>query len=45
MKTKYWLCLIRDTIEETNKQKLIELIKEVDELSKIIASIVISAEV
>jgi four helix bundle protein len=42
--TKYWLCLIRDTIEGVNKNKLIELIKEADELSEIIASILISAE-
>jgi len=36
--TKYWLCLIRDTIE-TDRVKIQELIKEADELSKIIASI------
>ena len=42
--TKYWLCLIRDTIEEVNKKKLGELIKEADELSKIIAKILISSE-
>lgn len=41
--TKYWLCLIRDTIEDVNKEKLRELIQEADELSKIIASILISA--
>jgi four helix bundle protein len=41
--TKYWLCLIRDTIEEVNKNKLDKLIKEADELSKIIASILISS--
>jgi four helix bundle protein len=41
---KYWLCLIRDTIETVNKNKLTELIKEADELSKIIASIIVSAE-
>src|SRR5690348_6398571 len=34
--TKYWLCLIRDTIE-ADKMKLNELIKEANELSKIIA--------
>ena len=37
--TKYWLCLIRDTID---KDKINELIKEADELSKIIASIIIN---
>lgn len=42
--TKYWLCLIRDTFEEVNKNKINGLIKEADELSKIIASILISAE-
>jgi four helix bundle protein len=40
--TKYWLCLIRDTME-TDKLKLGELIKEADELSNIIAAIIISA--
>src|SRR5687767_5619788 len=40
--TKYWLCLIRDTMEEINKKKLVELVREADELSKIIASIVIA---
>ena len=41
--TKYWLCLIRDTMDvskvETNK-----LIKEAEEISKIIASIVLKAK-
>jgi four helix bundle protein len=41
--TKYWLCLIRDTIEN-DKRKINELINEADELSKIIASIVINSE-
>jgi len=40
--TKYWLCLIRDTIE-VDKNKLEELIKEADELSKIIAAIILKA--
>ena len=40
--TKYWLCLIRDTIE-TNKSKMDELIKEAAEISNIIAAIVINA--
>src|SRR5215468_8184414 len=33
--TKYWLCLIRDTLD-VNKNKLEELLKEADELSRII---------
>jgi len=41
--TKYWLCLIRDT-QEVSKEKVNELIKEEDELSKIIASIIINAK-
>ena len=40
--TKYWLCLIRDTIENIEKEKINWLIKEADELSKIIASIIIN---
>ncbi|GAA4336576.1 four helix bundle protein [Flaviaesturariibacter amylovorans] len=39
--TKYWLCLIRDTLDQ-DKVRLNELLKEADELSKIIASIIIS---
>lgn len=41
--TKYWLCLIRDT-QEVSKEKVNELIKEADELSKIIASIIINVK-
>ena len=41
--TKYWLCLIRDTIE-VNKGKLDELLKEAEEISKIIAAIILSAK-
>ncbi len=41
--TKYWLCLIRDSIE-SDKNKLAELLQEADELSKIIASIIISVK-
>ena len=41
--TKYWLCLIRDTIDSNiEKDKINGLIKEADELSKIIASIIIN---
>jgi four helix bundle protein len=42
--TKYWLCLIRDTILTNEKEALNELISEADELSKIIASIVINVQ-
>lgn len=41
--TKYWLCLIRDTLE-IDKVKIKELIKEADEISNIIATIVVNAE-
>ena len=41
--TKYWLCLIRDTID-INKDKANELIKEADEISKVIASIIINSD-
>ena len=41
--TKYWLCLIKETIE-VNKNKVNDLIVEADELSKIIASIIINAK-
>ena len=39
--TKYWLCLIRDSMD-VSKSKVGELIKEADEISKIIASIVLN---
>ncbi|MES2006422.1 MAG: four helix bundle protein [Bacteroidota bacterium] len=41
--TKYWLCLIRDTID-VSKPKINELVKEADEISKIIASIIVNAK-
>ena len=41
--TKYRLCLIRDTLQ-TDKIKIIELLNEADELSKIIAKIIISTK-
>jgi four helix bundle protein len=41
--TKYWLCLVRDTIA-VDKDKINELLKEADELSKIIAKSIISAK-
>ena len=40
--TKYWLCLIRETLE-VDKIKVNELIKDADEISKIIASIIVKA--
>jgi len=40
--TKYWLCLIRDTLD-CDKNKLLEILTEADELSKIIASIIIKS--
>ncbi len=40
--TKYWLCLIRDTTG-ADKNKLEKLLSEADELSKIIASIILKA--
>jgi four helix bundle protein len=41
--TKYWLCLINETLE-VNKIKINELINEADEISKIIASIIIKSD-
>jgi four helix bundle protein len=39
--TKYWLCLIRDTMD-VNKTKVRELLKEADEISKIIAKSILT---
>lgn len=41
--TKYWLCLIKDTIE-TDKALLEKFIKEADEISKITATIIIRSK-
>lgn len=41
--TKYWLCLIRDTLT-VDTVKLEALIIEADELSKIIATIILNAK-
>ena len=41
--TKYWLCLIRDTMR-VDKTKAEELLKEADEISKIIATIVVNVQ-
>lgn len=40
---KYWLCLIRDTLE-IDKRKIGELLKEAEEISKIIAGIIINSD-
>ena len=41
--TKYWICLIRDTeVAETDKEQMNELLNEANEISKILASIVIN---
>jgi four helix bundle protein len=39
---KYWLCLIRDTIE-VDKNKIADLLKEADAISNIIAKIIINS--
>ena len=41
--TKYWLCLIKDTIE-ADKNEIDKFIKEADKLSKIIAKIIINSK-
>lgn len=41
--TKYWLCLISETLE-VSKEKIKLLIQEADEISKIIASIIINSK-
>lgn len=40
--TKYWLCLLRDTVFQNEKEQLNKLLNEADEISKIIASIIIN---
>ncbi len=40
--SKFWICMIRDTMD-MDKAELNKLLKEVDEISKIIASIIINA--
>jgi len=40
--TKYWLCLLRDTVLQNEKEQLNKLLNEADEISKIIASIIIN---
>lgn len=41
--TKYWLCLIRETILN-NETKIDQLIIEANEISKVIATIIINAK-
>ena len=41
--TKYWLCLIRDTID-VSKEDINKLITEAEEISKIIATIILKAK-
>lgn len=40
--TKYWLCLLKETVE-VDKIKVNELIKEADEISKVIAAIILKS--
>ena len=40
--TKYWLCLIRDTLD-TDKERINKLLKEADEISRIIARIIMNS--
>lgn len=42
--TKYWICLLRDTIWKQKEEKLNLFLKEADELSKIIATIIIKTK-
>lgn len=42
--TKYWICLLRDTIWNNQKEELNNLLAEADALSKIIASIIINTK-
>lgn len=41
--TKYWICLIRDTMV-VDKVRLAALLKEADEISKIVAAILLNAD-
>ncbi|MEO6830964.1 MAG: four helix bundle protein [Chitinophagaceae bacterium] len=42
--TKYWLCLIRDTMDSISQSELNTFIKEADEISKIIAKIILNVK-
>ena len=41
--TKYWLCLIRDTMD-VDKAKVVELLGEAEEISNIIAKMIINTD-
>jgi len=41
--TKYWLCLIRDTMD-IDKARVVELLGEAEEISNIIAKIIINTD-
>ncbi|HET6766099.1 MAG TPA: four helix bundle protein [Chitinophagaceae bacterium] len=41
--TKYWLCLIRDTMD-VEKTKVVKLLEEAEEISNIIAKIIINTD-
>ncbi len=43
MKPKYWLCLIKETME-VNDKVVNDLIAEANEISKIIAQIILNAK-
>lgn len=40
--TKYWLCLLKDAFENTNKEIIDNLINETNEISKMLASSIIT---
>ncbi len=40
--SKYWLCLLRDTVLRNEREQLNRLLNEADEISKIIASVIIN---
>ncbi len=42
--TKYWVCLLRDTIWKQQEEELNKLLKEADALSKIVATIIIKTK-
>jgi four helix bundle protein len=42
--TKYWLCLIKETLDFDEDDKMQKIIKETDEISKIIATIIINTK-
>lgn len=40
--TKYWLCLLRDAFDNINKETIENLLNEVNEISKMLASSIIT---